>query len=106
MLGSLIAGTKEAPGQIIEKPTGLYKRYRGAASLETKMVHQQEQRNVEGESTVIPFKGGVKFVIEGLLDGVRSAFSYGGAATIASFTPNWVTVTQAGQAEAKPHLIL
>ncbi|HNJ58854.1 MAG TPA: guanosine monophosphate reductase, partial [Chitinophagaceae bacterium] len=49
MLGSLIAGTKEAPGKIIEKPTGLYKRYRGAASLETKMVHNQEQRNVEGE---------------------------------------------------------
>jgi IMP dehydrogenase len=105
MLGSLIAGTKEAPGQIIEKPTGLYKRYRGAASLETKMAHGQEQRNVEGESTVIPFKGGVKFVLEGLLDGVRSAFSYGGANTIASFNPEWVTVTQAGQAEAKPHLI-
>ncbi len=67
MLGSLIAGTKEAPGQVIEKPNGLYKRYRGAASLETKSVHGQEQRNVEGESTVIPFKGGVKFVVAGLL---------------------------------------
>ncbi len=46
MLGSLIAGTKEAPGQVIEKPNGLYKRYRGAASLETKSVHGQDQRNV------------------------------------------------------------
>jgi IMP dehydrogenase len=105
MLGSLIAGTKEAPGQIIEKSTGLYKRYRGAASLETKMAHNQEQRNVEGESTVIPFKGGAKFVIEGLLDGVRSAFSYGGANTIKEFKPSYVQVTHAGQAEARPHLV-
>lgn len=105
MLGSLIAGTKEAPGQMIEKPNGLYKRYRGAASLETKTVHGQEQRNVEGESTVIPFKGGVKFVIAGLLDGVRSALSYGGANNLKEFKPDFVVVTNAGQAEAKPHLL-
>jgi len=105
MLGSLIAGTKEAPGKMIEKSSGLYKRYRGAASLETKMIHQQEQRNVEGESTVIPFKGGAKFVLEGLLDGVRSAFSYGGANTIKEFKPDWVQVTNAGLTEAKPHLL-
>lgn len=106
MLGSLIAGTKEAPGQIIEKPNGLYKRYRGAASLETKMAHSQEQKNVEGESTIIPFKGGVKFVIEGLLDGIRSALSYGGANHLKEFRPEYVRVTNAGQYEAKPHLIL
>lgn len=106
MLGSLIAGTKEAPGQMIEKPNGLYKRYRGAASLETKMVHGQERRNVVGESTVIPFKGGVKFVISGLLDGVRSALSYGGANNLKEFRPEFVIVTNAGQAEAKPHLLL
>jgi IMP dehydrogenase len=105
MLGSLIAGTKEAPGQVIEKPNGLYKRYRGAASLETKSIHGQEQRNVEGESTVIPFKGGVKFVVAGLLDGVRSALSYGGANNLKEFRPEYVIVTNAGQAEAKPHLL-
>ena len=105
MLGSLIAGTKEAPGQIIEKPGGLYKRYRGAASLEAKSVHGQEKRNVEGESTVIPFKGGVKFVVESLLDGVRSALSYGGANNLKEFKPEYVQVTNAGLAEARPHLI-
>ena len=90
---------------MIEKPNGLYKRYRGAASLETKTVHGQEQRNVEGESTVIPFKGGVKFVLAGLLDGVRSALSYGGANNLSAFRPDFVVVTNAGQAEAKPHLL-
>jgi IMP dehydrogenase len=106
MVGSLISGTDEAPGSIIEKPNGLYKRYRGAASLETKMAHGQEARNVEGESTIIPYKGGVKHIVEGLLDGVRSALSYGGAHNLNHFTPNWVQVTNAGQNEAKPHLIL
>jgi len=105
MIGSLIAGTEEAPGSIIEKPNGLYKRYRGAASLETKMVHGQEQRNVEGESAVIPYKGGVKYIVEGLLDGVRSALSYAGASNLNNFYPSYVQVTNAGLNEAKPHLL-
>ena len=105
MLGSLIAGTEESPGSIIEKNNGLYKRYRGAASLETKMTHGQEQRNVEGESTIIPYKGGVKYIIEGLLDGVRSALSYAGAPDLSRYNPSYVQVTNAGQTEAKPHLI-
>ena len=65
MLGSLIAGTDEAPGQIVETKGGLYKRYRGSASLETKVTHGQAARNVEGESTTIPYKGGVKYIITG-----------------------------------------
>lgn len=105
MLGSLIAGTEESPGSMIEKSNGLYKRYRGAASLETKMTHGQEQRNVEGESTVIPYKGGVKYIIEGLLDGVKSALSYAGSNDLSTYYPGWVQVTNAGQNEAKPHLI-
>ena len=105
ILGSLLAGTKEAPGAIIEKSNGLYKRYRGAASLETKSVHGQAKRNVEGESTVIPFKGGVKFIVEGLSDGLRSALSYAGATNLSEFCPEYVVVTGAGMAEARPHLL-
>ena len=105
ILGSLIAGTKEAPGAIIEKQNGLYKRYRGAASLETKSIHGQAKRNVEGESTVVPFKGGVKFIIEGLLDGLRSALSYAGANNLTEYFPEYVVVTQAGVNEARPHLL-
>ena len=105
MLGSLIAGTDEAPGQIIETPKGLYKRYRGSASLETKTIHGQAQRNVEGESTIIPYKGGVKFIVNGLLDGVRSALSYGGADSLDNYCPEYVIVTNSGIHEAKPHLL-
>ena len=105
MLGSLLAGTDEAPGQIIETPNGLYKRYRGSASLETKVVNGQQVRNVEGESTTIPYKGGVKFIVNGLLDGVKSALSYGGARNLKEFKPKYVVVTNSGINEAKPHLL-
>jgi len=105
MIGSLIAGTKESPGQILETQKGLYKRYRGAASLETKSAHGQATRNVEGESTTVAFKGGVKFVVEGLLDGVRSALSYAGASSLSEFSPEVVAVTNAGVREAQPHLL-
>ncbi len=107
MVGSLLAGTKESPGAILETPAGLYKRYRGSASLETKVTHGQKSRNVEGESTTIPFKGGVRFIINGLTDGVRSAFSYAGAHDIIDYytRAEYNVVTNAGLAEAKPHLI-
>jgi IMP dehydrogenase len=105
MIGSLIAGTEESPGSIIEKSNGLYKRYRGAASLETKLTHGQQTRNVEGESTIIPYKGGVKYILEGLIDGIKSALSYAGSENLKRFYPNYVQVTNAGQNEAKPHLI-
>ena len=105
MIGSLIAGTDEAPGQIVETSKGLYKRYRGSASLETKVTHGQAARNVEGESTTIPYKGGVKYILTGLLDGVKSALSYAGATDLKNYKPDYVQVTNAGLNEAKPHLL-
>ena len=105
MLGSLLAGTLESPGQMIEKGNALYKRYRGSASLETKTTHGQAQRNVEGESTIIPFKGGVKYIVKGLTDGIRSALSYAGAKCINHYYPEYVQVTNSGISEAKPHLL-
>jgi len=108
MIGSLLSGTKESPGAILEKPGGLFKRYRGSASLETKITHNQKQRNVEGESTIVPFKGGVKFILAGLLDGIKSAFSYAGSSNIKEYHSNaaYYIVTNAGAQEGKPHLIM
>lgn len=105
MLGSLLAGTEEAPGKIIETSNGLYKRYRGSASLETKISHNLEERNVEGESTTIPYKGGVRFILNGLIDGIKSALSYYGANNLEEFNPEYVQVTNSGILEAKPHLL-
>lgn len=107
MLGSLLAATQEAPGLIIEQSNQLYKRYRGSASLDTKSAHGQATRNIEGASTIIPYKGGVKYVIYRLSDGLRSALSYSGADSIEKFqsTAEYVIVTTAGINEAKPHLL-
>ena len=69
------------------------------------MAHKQEERNVEGESTTIPYKGGVKFVIKDLCDGIRSALSYGGADSLNKYHPKYKIVTNSGLNEAKPHLL-
>lgn len=106
MLGSLLAGTKESPGTILEDNKGhLFKKYRGAASLETKLAHGQASRNVEGESTIVPFKGDVSYIVNDLMDGLRSALSYGGANNLTEFHPEFVHITSSGLTESKPHLL-
>ena len=108
MLGSLLAGTKESPGNIVERLDGsLYKRYRGSASLETKSTHNQTTKHIEGESTTIPFKGSVSYIVEKLNDGLKSALSYSGCRTIKEFNKNagWVEITNSGMLESKPHLL-
>lgn len=105
MVGSMIAGTDESPGMLINKSTGLYKKYSGAASFDTKMTHGQAIRNIEGESTIIPYKGKVENIINDIKDGLSSAFSYAGAYNIDQFNPDYVQITNAGLNEAKPHLI-
>lgn len=105
MLGSLLAGTEEAPGLLINQKNGLFKKYSGAASFDTKVTYGQEPRHIEGESTVISYKGKVAKVIESLLDGVKSSLSYAGANSLKEFKPEFVQVTNAGLNEAKPHLL-
>ena len=108
MLGSLLAGTKESPGNIVGRNCGpLYKKYRGSASLETKSSHGQVQKNIEGESTLIPFKGGVSYIVESLNDGVRSSLSYSGCKSISEFNEKatFVEITNSGMAESKAHLL-
>lgn len=111
MLGSLLAGTKESPGSISK--TGsfpneqLYKRYRGSASLETKLEYNLSEKNVEGNSKLIPYKGKIKRIIDDINDGVRSAMSYVNASNLSEFQANseFIKVTQNGVIEAKPHLL-
>lgn len=104
ILGSLLAGTEETPGELIQRPSVYVKKYRGAASRETKLTHGQPQRNVEGESTYVPYKGPVGLVVDSLTDGLRSALSYAGASNLVQYNPRYVVVTGAGIQEAKPHL--
>ena len=110
MLGSLLAGTKETPGDITkvgEWPNErLYKKYRGSASIDSKR-DRGEYDNIEGNSKIIPYKGKVKRILFDIRDGLSSSFSYVGASNILDFQSKceFVRVTQAGTIEAKPHLL-
>lgn len=112
MLGSLLSGTKESPGRIQKigmwPNEQLFKKYRGSASAETKNAHGLEEKNVEGNSKLIPYKGKLKRVTDDISDGLRSAMSYVNASNLSEFRSNseHVIVTQNGLIEAKPHLLL
>ena len=105
MLGNLLAGTDEAPGNIIKAKDLLYKVYRGSASFGDKALRGEETRNVEGEEALVPYKGSVERVVTGLLDGVRSGFSYGGASSIHELQEHaeFVEISAHGFAESLPH---
>lgn len=105
MLGNLLAGTDEAPGKIIKSKDQLFKVYRGSASFGDKALRGEETRNVEGEETLVPYKGSVVRVVENLLDGIRSGFSYGGAATIRELQDGieFIEISAHGYQESLPH---
>jgi IMP dehydrogenase len=110
MLGSLLSGTKETPGVITKQGIWpnevLQKKYRGSASVESKM-DRGENKNVEGYSTTIPYKGKVKRIVQDIISGLRSSMSYVGANNIEEYQSKceFVKVTNAGIIEAKPHLL-
>lgn len=109
MLGSLLSGTDETPGEIIiSSNTGeKMKKYRGSASFDTKISNNIDTRFVEGESTYIKYKGSVINVLNDLTDGVKSALSYSGSKNLYDFYINseFIEVTQSGMIESKPHLL-
>ncbi len=110
MVGSLFAGTKETPGEIIKQGEWpnerLYKKYRGSASLDSKS-NRREYSNVEGNSKIVEYKGKVYRIISDIRDGVRSAFSYVGAGDVLDFQAKatLVEITESGRIEARPHLL-
>jgi IMP dehydrogenase len=72
ILGRMIAGTKETPGEVIKYNGQLWKKYRGSASFGVKLKNVF----IEGEETMVPYKGAVKNVIDSISDGLRSCMSY------------------------------
>ncbi len=83
MLGSLISGTRETPGDIIKHGKwpneALLKKYQGSASLDSKTRRGEVGKNVEGNSTEVPYKGTVTRIINDIVDGLQSSMSYAGA---------------------------
>lgn len=135
MLGYMLAGTDETPGRMIkyieDKPTKIegfeslgkfaelsrfyksdyemnsYKEYRGSASSESYVIQGKTENYIspEGESTLIPYKGPVRSVLQQIEGGLRSSLSYVGALNLQEFRANskFVRITNNGFIEGTSH---
>ena len=110
MLGSLLAGTDEAPGSIIkdDRTQLKYKVYRGSASFGTKTESSGDPKYIEGAEMLIPYKGSAASVIRKLVEGIKSGFSYNGSHTLFELQAHaqFVEITSAGSYESRPHNLL
>src|SRR3989344_4136761 len=113
MIGSLVAGTEEAPGDYILDGGAAYKVYRGGASRESfedKLRKENKKsdglyRAPEGKSGRVPYRGEVAGVLKDLMAGFRSSMSYLGAKDITTFQKNaeFIRITEAGRRESTAH---
>ena len=117
MIGSLVAGTEESPGDTIIFNGRKFKSYRGMGSLEAMeqkngskdRYFQGDTKDVkklvpEGIAGRVPYKGTVQEVIYQLIGGLRSGMGYCGAATIENLhNAKFARITNAGVLESHPH---
>ena len=125
MLGSLLAGCDESPGELLESNGKKYKRYRGMGSLgamqsrgEAKSFSKDRymQDDVLSEDKLVPegiegkvaYRGPVAGVVHQLVGGLRSGMGYAGAPDIATLQKRGrlIQITSAGLQESHPHDVL
>jgi IMP dehydrogenase len=110
MLGSLLAGTDEAPGDLIESNVhgvGTKKAYRGMASREAQEDWRGKSSAPEGIATTIPYKGPVENIFNDLVGNIKSGLSYSGAVNIGGLQARseFIRQTSAGQHESSTHIL-
>ncbi len=118
MVGSLLAGTEEAPGEVELYQGRYYKAYRGMGSLgamsgengSSDRYFQDAKEGIEklvpeGIEGRVPYKGPVTGIVEQLVGGLRSSMGYTGCATIEEMRtkPEFVQITSAGIKESHAH---
>jgi IMP dehydrogenase len=118
MLGSVVAGTDEAPGDVILVQGERFKEYRGMGSLGAMKarsfskdryfqgdVEDVEKLVPEGIEGRVPYKGPVQAVVYQLVGGLRQSMGYCGAATIEEMKTKtrFTRITAAGLQESHPH---
>jgi IMP dehydrogenase len=115
MIGSMLAGTEESPGETIIYEGRKFKSYRGMGSLEA-MQHGSKDRYFqdaeddikklvpEGISGRVPFKGSVMEVMHQIIGGLRAGMGYCGASNIEQLQEaKFIRITNAGIKESHPH---
>jgi IMP dehydrogenase len=108
MVGSILAGTEQTPGNVLISPTGeKYKTYRGMASKEAQYDWRGGHSSNEGISTTVPYRGSVSNIVDDLTAGIRSGLSYSGARNIMELQlrAEFVVQTPSGQAESRTHIL-
>jgi len=118
MLGSLLAGTEESPGEMILYKGRSYKMYRGMGSLGAMSRGSADryfQENIsdklklvpEGVEGRVPYKGSVSDIIHQLIGGLRASMGYTGNKNIKDMQQNchFVKITNSGLKESHPHSI-
>lgn len=118
MLGSMLAGTDEAPGAEIVRQGRRYKVVRGMASLSANVERRKLDRSdeefseeewaevvPEGVEALVPYRGNVGDILHQLVGGLHSGMSYAGARSIPELWENaeFVRITPAGLQESGPH---
>ena len=116
MIGSLFAGTIEAPGKLIKKNGKLFKKFRGMGSVgamnkgSADRYFQKKQKNLskyvpEGVEGLVKFKGNVNSIIYKLVGGLKSSMGYLGSKKVTNLRnkPNFVKITKAGFYESMVH---
>lgn len=117
MMGSMFAGTEEAPGEVELFQGRSYKSYRGMGSIGAmggkqgssdryfQEGNEPDKLVPEGIEGRVPFKGGLQPVIHQLMGGLRSSMGYTGCRTIEEMRtrPEFVRVTNAGMTESHVH---
>ena len=116
MVGSLLAGTEEAPGEVFLYQGRSYKAYRGMGSVGAMALGSADryfQKEVqdslklvpEGVEGQVPYKGSVANVVHQIIGGLRAAMGYTGSKTIADFhkRAKFVRITGAGLRESHVH---
>lgn len=115
MIGSLLAGTEEAPGEVTLYEGRKFKSYRGMGSVEA-MERGSKDRYFQGEEIDVkklvpegivgrvPYKGKVDEVIYQMVGGLKAGMGYCGAQTVADLKEaKFVKITAAGSRESHPH---
>ncbi len=112
MLGGMLAGTDETPGEVVEKQINgqivKVKKFRGMASKEAQedfMGSMSEWKTAEGISMEIPCRGPVAEVLKDIMGGIRSGMTYCGASTIKDLQrkAQFMEITHASFHEGMPH---
>jgi IMP dehydrogenase len=115
MIGSMFAGTEEAPGEVELYQGRSYKAYRGMGSLGAMKEGSSDRYFQEGGETDklvpegiegrVPYKGTMITILHQLMGGVRASMGYTGCATIEEMRtrPEFIRVTNAGMSESHVH---